>query len=435
PYYTPPKDIRDVLVKNLIKPAKYPMHSEVELLGKNGGWKKFKKDWHYHFDISGLPGMQVYLTDKLNHYFDEYHPFAEPYHKYGRPFVMPALFFLTPFEEFEGRVGGWITNTGDLICIFAMQFGLTCEEVHALMEEKFGQPVGPNLNAWSDAYGLWWEVFVVDWTYTTSPVKTLRWFLDAEPFEEMLAAVPELGDLLVLAAPLLFDQLFGKFHPWATGFPFWLKESLSNPEAKALTRQFASYQFAETIQHNTGYKHQTTVIFDTPYLGMENGYDYRKHKDLKETFKMTEEEKSMPFYSTEPGSRDFPIDANTYMTHKMGAGTQHMLQRIFARREAMALYDYLTKIDPTYKLDDADYAEAVKAYLKAADAAIEWRHKEAYDEALKGLGYLDKYYTSKGEPDWLFTDWDTDIKFSPQTTGLQIPAEQLDKDLKKIGGE
>ena len=441
--YVPPPEIREVLVANLIQEADYPMHSAVDMMNVDGTWRSFTMDWHYHFDISGLPGMQVYIADKLREYFGgvdaegapaEYNPFAEPYHRTGVPFVMPAIFFLTPFNEFEGTVGGWTANTGNLMCVLAGQYGLSCEQIHEFMEQWFGQPVGPNLNAWSDAYGLWWEIFIVDWTYSTSPVNNLRWILDPPPFADMLALVPEIGGLLNLGAPMMFDDLFGRFHPWATGFPFWLKESLSDDDALALSRQFASYQFAETIQHNIGYKHQTTVIFDCPYLGMEEGYDYRRHKDLKETFEMTAEGISMPFYSTEPGSRDFPIDANSYMTHKMGAGTRHMLQRIFARREVMALFEQLDAVDPGMRMDDEDFQKALASYLKAAGHALAWEHEAAYDEALIGLEHLDRYHTARGEPDRLHTDWDAEVTFTPAVTGMDVTPEDLDKDLKKIGG-
>jgi hypothetical protein len=348
---------------------------------------------------------------------------------------MPALFFLTPNKEYDGTLGGWTTNTGELICIFAKQFGYTCEQVNEMMQKLFGAPVGPNLMAWSDAYCLWWEVFVVDWTYTPSPVKTLRWILDPQPFHAMLKAIPEVGGLIDAGAGGLFDMVFGRFHPWATGFPFWLKETLTDPAATELSRQFASYQFAESIQHNIGYKHQTTVIFDSPYLGMENGFDYRRHHDLNETFEMTDEEASMPFYSTEPGSRDFPIDANSYMTHKMGTGTRHMLQRIFARREIVALYDLLTDVDPTYAAPEADFQAAAKAYIAAANLALAWKHAAAYQEALEGLAALDRYLTAKGEPDRIHSDWDSKVEFTPPATGIDVTPEQLDKDLKKIAGK
>ena len=442
--YSPPADIKQILIDNLMEEANYPMHSEVKLLDNGGEWHSFTMDWHYHFDISGLPGMQTYLAEKFGHYFGgvdddgeplQYHPFAEPYHRTGQPFVMPAIFFLTPHGSFNGTIGGWTTNTGDLLCIFAKQFGFSCDDLNQRIMETFGQPVGPNLNCWSDAYCMWWEVFVVDWTYNTSPVKTLRWFLDADPFEDLLGSIPDLGEFLVALAPGLFKELFGPFHPWASGFPFWLKESLTDEYAGDLSKQFASYQFAESIQHNIGYKHQTTVIFDCPYLGMEDGFNYRKHKDLNETYEMTEEQISMPFYSTEPGSRDFVIDANSYMTLKMGAGTRHMLQRIFARRQVMALYEYLTEIDPAYSLADDEYAAARVAYLEAAAHAVAWKHKEAHDRALEGLEHIDAYFAAQGKPDKLFTDWHSEVSFSPDKTGLDVTAEQLEKALKKIAGK
>lgn len=440
---TPPKDVRDVLVKHLIQKADFPLHSDVRLLKRDGSWRKLHMDWHYHVDITGLPGIQVYLTDLLREYFGgadqngkpkEYDPFAKPYSQTGRPFIVPALFYLTPRAEFNGTVGGWTTNTGQLMCVFARQFGMSCEQVMQLMEEAFGGPVGPNLNAWSDAYGLWWEVFFMDWTYTTAPMKTLRFVLDPAPFHELIQAVPKYGELLDQAAPLLYEQLFGWFHPWATGFPFWLKEGPEDPDARELSREFASYQFAETIQHNIGYKHQTTVIPDAPYLGMEKGYDYRRHHDLKETFDMTVEEATIPFYSTEPGSRDFPIDANSYMTFKMGAGTQHMLKRIFARREILALWDAIVAADPSFASSDKDYLEALNTYNEAAEAALAWRHKEAWDLALKGLRAMDRYFTNKGEPDRLHTDFETFRQFEPAKPGLPVDAATLDKDLHFYSG-
>jgi len=441
--YRPSQEIKDIVLKHFAQKADYPLHSEVKLLGTDGGWKSFHMDWDYHWDIPGLPGMQVVMADKMSPYWGgededgkplDYHPFAEPYHKTGKPFVMPALFFLTPFGSYEGKIGGWTTNSGQLMCILASQFGLECEQIHEMSQEMFGQPIGPNLNAWSDAYGLWWEIFMMDWTYTTSPVPTFRFGLDPEPFKDILLAVPEIGELLAMAAPLLFEQLFGWFHPWATGFPFWLKESMTDPEAMELSRQFASFQFAETIQHNIGYKHQTTVIPDAPYLGMEQGFDYIKHQDLNETFDMTVEESTIPFYSTEPGSRDFPIDANSYMTLKMGSGTQHMLQRIFARREVIALYEYLTGEDPEYGLDDDDFQEAKGLYLEAADDAMAWHHRDAYEGALKGLEAMDRYFTARGEPDKLHTDWDAPVSFTPESTGLTVTADQLDAGLKFHSG-
>ena len=441
--YEPSQEIKDILIKHFVQEADYPLHSEVKLLGTDGDWNSFHLDWDYHWDIPGLPGMQVYIAQKLEPYWGgadadgkplDYHPFAEPYHRTGKPFILPALFFLTPYKSFEGKIGGWTTNSGELMCILAGQFGLDCEQIHAMSQEMFGQPIGPNLNAWSDAYGLWWEVFMMDWTYTTSPVRTFRFALDPAPFHDILQAVPEIGELLDMAAPFLYEQLFGWFHPWATGFPFWLQESLTDPEAMELSRQFASFQFAETIQHNIGYKHQTTVIPDAPYLGMEEGFDYIKHQDLNETFDMTVEESTIPFYSTEPGSRDFPIDANSYMTLKMGAGTQHMLQRIFARREVVALYEYLTEADPDYGLDDTDYQDAVGYYLVAAEHALGWRHREAYDTALDGLEAMDRYFAGQGQPDKLHTDWDAPVSFTPASTGFTVNAQQLNTGLNFHSG-
>ena len=443
-YYTPPDEIKKVLIDNLIKKADYPLHSEVKLMHTDGKFDSLHMDWHYHFDISGLPGMQVYIAELLGSYFGgldakgnpaQYNPFADPYHMTGEPFVMPGLFFLTPYNSYEGTVGGWTTNTGDLMCIFASQLGQTCEELHAFFNDLFGQPVGPNIMAWSDAYCVWWEIFIVDWTYATSPVNTLRWFLDSEPFMEMLEGLPEVGTMFAAIAPFLFDEMFGPFHPWANGFPFWLKESLSDDSARELTKQFTSFQYAESIQHNIGYKHQTTVIFDSPYLGMEDGYDYRKHQDLNETFEMDYEQVSMPFYSTEPGSRDFVVDANSYMTHKMGAGTRHMLFRIFARREVVALYDLITEADATHELADADYQEAVKSYTVAAAHALEWRHEQAYNEALQGLEAVDRYWTAKGKPDKVHTDWDSKVVFVPEEEGMDIDPAALAGKLKVIGGE
>ena len=441
--YEPPADVKEVLATYFINEAEYPLHSEVGLYTAGGDWRTFHMDWHHHVDISGLPGLQVYLAEQLAGYFGgmdedgprDYHPFAEPYAKSGEPFVMPAIFFLTPYHSKDGTVGGWTANTGELMCIFARQFGLSCDQLHAMMQEKFGQPVGPNLNAWSDAYGFWWEVFVVDWTYATSPIPTLRFILDPAPFEAIVKAVPDLGEALWALAPKLYDQFFGRVHPWASGFPFWLRESLDDPLAGELSRQFASYQFAETIQHNIGYKHQTTVIFDCPYLGMEDGFDYRRHKDVSETFDMTVEQATMPFYSTEPGSRDFVIDANSYMTHKMGAGTRHVLQRIFARREIMLLYEQLTETSADHSLADPDYLEAARAYERAADAAVAWRHREAYEAAIDGLEALDRHLTAQGQPDRLHTDWDAPTTFTPSSPGLAVDAATLEKDLKRLSGQ
>lgn len=441
--YRPPDDVRAVLLKHFVQGADFPLHSDVRLLSKDGSWKTFHMDWHYHWDIPGLPGMQIVVAEKLREYWGgvdkngkpaQYDSFAGPYHRTGRAFVMPAIFFLTPYRAYDGRIGGWTANTGQLMCVFARQFGLTCEQLMDLMNEKFGGPVGPNLNAWSDAYGLWWEVFLMDWTYTTSPVPTLRFLLDPAPFHALLKSVPDLGELLDTVAPLLFEQMFGRFHPWATGFPFWLRESLDDQDARELTRQFTSYQFAETIQHNIGYKHQTTVIPDAPYLGMEDGYDYRKHQDLAETFQMTTEQATIPFYSTEPGSRYFPVDANTYMTFKMGAGTQHMLKRIFARREVVALFEVLKEADPAFADPDPDYQAAVKLYMEAADAAVAWQHEEAYRAALAGLEAMDRYFTARGEPDRLHKDWDAPVAFTPAAEGMAVSAAQLDKELKVFTG-
>lgn len=431
-----------VLESHFIQEADYPLHVAVNVPRADGSFAGATMDWHYHFDIPGLPGLQVYLTDKLRSYFGgvegnepvQYDPFAEPYLKTGEPFVVPAIFFLTPFEAYDGQVGGWTANTGQLMCIFAKQFGVSCEQIMQMMQDSFGRPIGPNLNAWSNAYGLWWEVFILDFTYATSPIQTLRFLLDPEPFEDLVEAIPDFGAGLALIAPKLFDQIFGAFHPWSSGFPVWFRESLDDPEIRELTRQYTSYQFAETIQHNIGYKHQTTVVFDAPYLGMEDGFDYREHRDLDETFDMTVEQATMPFYSTEPGSRDFPIDANTYMTHKMGAGTQHMLQRIFARREIMALWEELDAIDAATKLDDEDVRAAALAYTRASDHALAWRHAEAYQQALLGLEALDRYFTGQGEPDRLHTDWDAPVSFTPATTGLSVTVEQLDNDLTRLEG-
>jgi hypothetical protein len=444
---TPPSDVRDVIVKHLVEKADFPLHSDVRLLKTDGTWKTLHLDWHHHVDISGLPGMQVYFADKLREYWGgadvvdevvvprDYDPFARPYRETGKPFVTPALFFLTPRAEFSGTVGGWTTNTGQLMCVFARQFGMTCEQIMQMMTDAFGGPVGPNLNAWSDAYGLWWEIFFMDWTYTTAPMKTLRFLLDPAPFHALIQSVPQYGELLDQAAPLLYPQVFGWFHPWATGFPFWLKEGPEDADARELSREFASFQFAETLQHNIGYKHQTTVIPDAPYLGMEKGFDYRKHHDLAETFEMTVEEATIPFYSTEPGSRDFPIDANSYMTFKMGAGTQHMLKRVFARREVLALWDAIVAADATFQSADADFRAAVDHYLKAADAAIGWRHEDAWHEALAGLESMDAFFTAKGEPDRLHTDWDhAPAPFTPAATGLPGDATQIDKDLHFFSG-
>jgi len=443
-HWTPNENVREILVSNLVQEAAYPMHSKVDLVVEDGSTESFTMDWHYHFDIAGLPGMQTYLAEKLGHYFGktnaegmplDYNPFAAPYSSSGKPFVIPAIFFLTPHDQFDATLGGWTTNTGDLICIFAKQFGYTCEQVNEMMEQYFGQPVGPNLMAWSDAYCLWWEVFVVDWTYTPSPVKTLRWMLDPEPFTDMLKAIPTVGPLLLGVAPSLFSELFGSVHPWATGFPFWLKETLADPQATALSRQFASYQFAESIQHNIGYKHQTTVIFESPYLGMEQGFDYIKHKDLKETFQMTAEQISMPFYSTEPGSRDFPVDANSYMTHKMGAGTRRMLQRIFARREVVTLHELLVEADATFADADPAYRCALEKYDSAVAEMVGWRYADAYASALAGLVCIDELFTARGAPDRVHSDWYSDKEFTPAKTGMDATPEELDKALKKIRGQ
>ena len=443
-YVKPDDELRQVILKHFINEASFPLHSNVKLLKKDKTWKTFEMDWHYHFDIPGLPGMQIVIADALSHYFGgkddkgmpkDYNPFAPPYSKSGKAFVVPALFFLTPYKAYNGRIGGWTANSGELMCIFATQFGLDCSALMDFMVQNFGQPVGPNLNDWSDVYGLWWEVFVVDWTYATSPVKTLRFLLDPAPFHDMLKSVPTVGEMLDAVASSLFDQMFGRVHPWSTGFPFWLKQSLSDNDAKNLTRQFTSYQFAESIQHNIGYKHQTTVIFDCPYLGMEDGFDYRKHKDLNETFTMTTEQATMPFYSTEPGTRDFAVDANTYMTFKMGAGTQHTLKRIFARREVVLLYESLYDAVPTFKEQDEDYKNAVSLYLEAANALLAWEHEKAYKKALEGLASLDRFLTKKGKPDVLYTDFDTPSHFEPDVKGFLIGASELDKKLKTYTGK
>jgi len=441
--YAPPADVKDVLLKYFVLPAAYPFHAEASLPKADGTRKTLHLDWHHHVDIAGLPGLQVYLAEKLAGYFGgmdgkkpvTYDPFAGPYAKTGKPFVMPALFFLTPFGSKNGQVGGWTANTGDLMCIFGKQLGLTCEQLHQMMITKFGQPVGPNLNAWSNAYGFWWEVFVVDWTYATSPIPTLRFILDPEPFQEVFAAIPDIGPMLNSVADKLFDQFFGRVHPWTSGFPVWFQETLSDPDARETTRQFTAYQFAETVQHNIGYKHQTTVIFDSPYLGMEQGFDYRKHHDVNETFDMTVEQATMPFYSTEPGSRDFPIDANSYLTHKMGAGTRHVLGRVFARREIGLLYDELTAADPSYATADPDYRAALGDYHEATTAALAWRDADAVHAAMAGLEHLDAYLTAHGQPDRLHTDWSAPVDPMPSGVPLSVDATQLEKDLKRLSGQ
>jgi transposase InsO family protein len=168
---------------------------------------------------------------------------------------------------------------------------------------------------------------------------------------------------------------------------------------------------------------------------MEDGFDYRKHHDLKETFDMTVEQASMPFYSTEPGSRDFVIDANTYLTHKMGAGTRHMLGRVFARRELMALYRALEEADPTFQSADAEFREAAEHYQRASTEALGWRHALAQEKARLGLEAMDRWFTAHGEPDRLHTDWDADVTFTPVKQGFASGAAGLEQELKRLSGK
>jgi len=304
-------------------------------------------------------------------------------------------------------VGGWNLDTA--------QFA---EGILGNMDPIFrnfpqGKDVAPALSCWSATYCLWWEIFTTDWAFATVPLKpnSLRVLLDPGAFD------------FQVRTDGIFDLIFGKFHAWAVGFPFWTRESLSDPLARQLTCQFSSYQFAESIQHNMGYKHETTVIYDCPYLGMEDGQDYRAHRSVAETWDATAEQRCMAFYATEPGPRDFMIDANTYVTHKMGAGTQHMLGRIWARREIVALYEELALIDPAFGNRDADYQAAKRSYREAAQLALEWNHLAAYHKALEGLGSLARYHELRGEPKRVHADWDSPVHFP--SPGTRLPPARL----------
>ena len=143
----------------------------------------------------------------------------------------------------------------------------------------------------------------------------------------------------------------------------------------------------------------------------------------------------MPFYSTEPGSRDFVVDANTYMTHKMGAGTRRMLDRIWSRNVVVALYDHLAAADPTFDETDADFARAATLYREAAELSLGWRYGDAYQKALEGLAAADAYFTARGNPDRLHTDWDAPVAaFAPAEEGLQLSPAVLDRELGKLSG-
>ena len=296
-----------------------------------------------------------------------------------------------------------------------------------LFEPVFGtipeaKTIAPALSCWSATYCLWWEIFTTDWAFSTIPFHfSLRMILDPGPFE------------LPVNADLPFNLIFGRFHAWAVGFPFWTLESLSDPMARELTRQWTSYQFAESIQHNMGYKHETTVIFECPYLGMAKGMDYRRDKDLAATWDADAEDRCMAFYATEPGARDFMVDANTYVTHKMGAGTQHMLGRIWARREITALYEELERVDLTFADPDPQYRAACRAYNQAARMALSWEHLAAYHRAREGLEHLAGYLAAHGEPGRIHTDWDTPVHFP--SPGTRLPwAPVLEARLRRAEG-
>jgi len=418
-YHLPLDDAqRAVLVDYFIRrrKAEYPQHIEFKLPTRDGDWKTYHADWHYHFDLTGYPGMARHLMEMLADYWGgadilgrplQYDPYAEPYSRTGRPFIIPTLFFLTPFGEFEGHVGGWNLD----IKQFAKGLlGDLYEPLFSTIPEA--KTIGPALSCWSATYCLWWEIFTTDWAFSTVPFNfSLRMLLDPEPFG------------LKLKTDLFFDLLFGRFHSWAVGFPIWTRESLTDPLARELTRQWASYQFAESIQHNMGYKHETTVIFECPYLGMERGMDYRKDKNLAETWDAEAEDRCMAFYATEPGARDFMIDANTYVTHKMGAGTQHMLGRIWARREITALHEELVRIDPAFGNPDPQYQAACRAYVDATQLALTWEHLAAYHRARAGLEHLAGYLAARGEPVRIHKDWDAPVHFpSPGTSLPAAPA-------------
>ena len=65
---------------------------------------------------------------------------------------------------------------------------------------------------------------------------------------------------------------------------------------------------------------------------------------------------------------------------------------MLARREVLALYDYLTQIDPDHETADVDHQEALEHYMTAVDHSMAWRHKDAYAEALKGREAVDRYH-------------------------------------------
>ena len=143
----------------------------------------------------------------------------------------------------------------------------------------------------------------------------------------------------------------------------------------------------------------------------------------------------MPFYSTEPGSRDFVVDANTYMTLKMGAGTRQMLDRIWARNVVVPLYEHLAAADPSFADADPRYVEALASYRAASDHALAWRYAEAYRAASEGLAALDAWFTARGEPDRLHTDWDAPVPdFTPAEEGLPASPGQLDAELGALSG-
>ena len=56
------------------------------------------------------------------------------------------------------------------------------------------------------------------------------------------------------------------------------------------------------------------------------------------------------------------------------------------------------------------------------------------EAATRGLEALDLWFTDKGQPEKLHTDWDADLTFTPTSTGFSVDAATLEKDMKKLSG-
>ena len=125
------------------------------------------------------------------------------------------------------------------------------------------------------------------------------------------------------------------------------------------------------------------------------------------------------------------IDANTYVTHKMGAGTQHMLGRIWARREIVALYEELSLIDATFRNPDSNYRAAKRSYNESAQLALQWKHLDAYNKAREGLGHIANYYRSHGAPVRVHADWDSPVHVP--SPGVGLPQAECLKLILRIG--